>query len=146
MIYNTLLKKNNGLEQPDHTWLSRPQWGAARFDENTRLMLHFLKSNQALIINMHQLEQAIVGRYDPASDLTPDVDLTILEAVEAGVSRCHIQLEVLDNMLRITDLGSMNGTSINGKLLKPYTSILLRDGDELQLGLLKCMVFFKKES
>jgi len=34
----------------------------------------------------------------------------------------------------VEDLGSINGTFINGKRLAPYLPEMLNDGDSLQLG------------
>jgi pSer/pThr/pTyr-binding forkhead associated (FHA) protein len=49
----------------------------------------------------------------------------------ALVSRLHCQLSATDDVLRVKDLGSTNGTFVNGKRI---TSARLQDGDRLAVG------------
>ena len=64
----------------------------------------------------------VIGR-DPDTDVTIDV---------AGVSRRHAQIIVSDGAATIEDLGSKNGTSVDGtQLTGPHT---LADGDQIRLG------------
>jgi pSer/pThr/pTyr-binding forkhead associated (FHA) protein len=44
--------------------------------------------------------------------------------------------------LFIRDLGSTNGTRLNGALLSPEQPVRLRDGDELELGQFRTVVRF----
>ncbi len=73
---------------------------------------------------------------------TPDVDLTAYEGDEKGVSRRHIRIECKHHLLYVFDLGSRNGTWLNGRLLVTNSRYLLRDGDELRLGRLKVRLRF----
>ena len=52
--------------------------------------------------------------------------------MDTSVSRRHAQLSVQDDNLTIEDLGSANGTMVNGRLISEPTH--LRDGDEVTLG------------
>jgi serine/threonine-protein kinase len=66
----------------------------------------------------------------------------------AGVSRHHCLLEIAPSDIRVTDLGSRNGTYVNGKWIgqrtaarpspepagMPCWSARLRDGDEVRVG------------
>jgi hypothetical protein len=89
------------------------------------------------------VESLIIGRYsDSTSDAQPDVDLDPLGAKEAGVSRRHIQITHRKDMVYVSDLGSSNGTWLNGHRLFAHTARLLRSGDELRLGTLKITVTF----
>lgn len=64
----------------------------------------------------------VVGR-SPSADLIIDCD---------GVSREHARFTVAsDSVVHVLDLGSTNGTSINGELVSLR---LLRDGDRIELG------------
>lgn len=66
----------------------------------------------------------VVGREAPA-----DVTIPIVT-----VSSAHARLEVVGGGLEIEDLGSTNGTFIDGIELKPNTKAALTVGQELVLG------------
>lgn len=51
-----------------------------------------------------------------------------------SVSREHIQLLYADGNLYAEDLGSTNGTKINGCLLNPREPVVLQNNDQLELG------------
>ena len=81
------------------------------------------------------LNKAIhMGRLDPASDVFPEIDLTEDNGLEKGVSRRHARILKREGTVVVEDLGSINGTFINGKRLAPYLPEMLNDGDSLQLG------------
>lgn len=75
-----------------------------------------------------------LGRLDPASDVFPEVDLTSDNGLEKGVSRRHARILKREGTVVVEDLGSINGTFINGKRLAPYLPEALHHGDQLQLG------------
>ena len=58
------------------------------------------------------------------------------------VSRLHLRLQVEDNKLHVTDLGSFNGTQVNGVSLAKDESTLLKNNDELNIGTFSCKVNF----
>lgn len=86
--------------------------------------------------------RAVLGRTDHKRAKHPDVDLTHFGAIERGVSREHVRLEVKDERLLITDLDSSNGTSLRGKPLRPFTPIKVRSGDDVVLGRLAFKILF----
>lgn len=58
-----------------------------------------------------------------------------LQLPESSVSRYHAFLKVDDDgMARITDLGSTNGTYLNGERVSDHAPVILRDGDRLRFG------------
>jgi hypothetical protein len=75
-----------------------------------------------------------LGRSDPARNIFPEVDLTDYLAMERGVSREHAAIFGRGNLILIEDLGSTNGTLLNGERLDPYMPEPLQHGDQLQLG------------
>jgi pSer/pThr/pTyr-binding forkhead associated (FHA) protein len=77
----------------------------------------------------------LIGRLDPTANILPEVDLSS-EAHEKGISRRHARIFKHEGNLVIEDLGSANGSYINGKRLVPYLFEHLSDGDLLQLGTL----------
>ncbi len=87
--------------------------------------------------------QLIIGRGDPtATSRDPDVDLAPYNATEMGVSRQHIELTWKNDLIYVVDMGSTNGTLLNGQRLLTGIARLLRDGDELVIGHLPVRVRF----
>lgn len=70
------------------------------------------------------------------------LDFTQFDAYEAGVSRIHAGLFGRENFLTIQDLGSTNGTLLNGGRLVPYQHVPLRDGDIVMLGDFQIQIAF----
>ena len=70
---------------------------------------------------------AVIGR-DPAESSHVVVD--------ASVSRVHARVYARDGVLHVEDLGSTNGTFLNGRRLAERQGVRIRDGDELELGAL----------
>jgi len=60
-----------------------------------------------------------------------DADLAVAEPT---ISRLHAALERRGDALTLEDLGSTNGTRVNGRR---ETRARLRDGDEIELGRLQ---------
>jgi len=60
---------------------------------------------------------------------------------DASVSSNHAQFEVGSNSLTITDLGSTNGTLVNGGRITPNQPVPLRDGDRLVFGTVEFRVW-----
>jgi hypothetical protein len=74
-----------------------------------------------------------IGRVDSVSEIFPEVDVS--DAPEAkGVSRRHVRVFRQTKWVVIEDLGSVNGTYLNGKRLDPYIPEQLSSGDIIQLG------------
>jgi hypothetical protein len=83
-----------------------------------------------------QRKEIVIGRSSEAQTVHPNIDLADVQGAELGVSRLHLALiydETL-NVLQIHDLGSANGTSVNGQKIHPSERRILRNGDELALG------------
>lgn len=79
-------------------------------------------------------ENLVFGRADVGVSEQPDVDLTIYQAADFGVSRRHLRLSATKEQLTVTDLRSGNGTMINGAKLEPEKPYVLKHKDVLQLG------------
>lgn len=86
--------------------------------------------------------QFVLGRADASANFAPDIDLTDYGAQEKGVSRRHAQMTTANNRLTLRDLGSANGTFINGKRATPMVEYRLRHGDILSLGRFELQVNF----
>lgn len=80
----------------------------------------------------------VIGRGSDGPD-APDLDLTALQAYENGVSRRHAMLRPTNNSLYLIDLGSTNGTTVNG-LPTGKGAVALRRHDHLTIGQLNMRV------
>lgn len=83
----------------------------------------------------------VIGREGSANEI-PEVNLGPYGGRERGVSRRHALLRVDRRQLLLVDLGSSNGTWLNGTQLSSQEPIRLENGDELRLGKLVIKVFF----
>jgi two-component sensor histidine kinase/putative methionine-R-sulfoxide reductase with GAF domain len=68
------------------------------------------------------------------------VDLRPYQAREYGVSRQHAKIVGTDSALSVVDLGSTNGTSVNGDPLTANVPQTLTSGDVLRLGGLELVI------
>lgn len=84
----------------------------------------------------------LMGRRDPDASFTPDIDFYSFAAMMLGVSRKHAVLHRISDQLMVEDLGSRNGTFIDGVPLKAYEKYPLYSGAELRLGDLHFKVLF----
>jgi pSer/pThr/pTyr-binding forkhead associated (FHA) protein len=90
------------------------------------------------------LGQAIlIGRMDTRQGIWPEVDLTLDEGAEKGVSRNHAMVRTSDEGVVLVDLGSTNGTRINDRRLSPERPHLLRNGDAVRFGNLLVRVYLE---
>jgi len=89
--------------------------------------------------------EMVMGRSTKNVSVRPEIDLATVGGAELGVSRLHAVLsyEATGEMIHIYDLGSANGTYINGRRLHPTERRVLRDGDELRLGRLMLRAQFR---
>jgi pSer/pThr/pTyr-binding forkhead associated (FHA) protein len=56
------------------------------------------------------------------------------------VSRRHARIQRQRTQFFVEDLGSANGTFLNGQRLTPYLPHPLHDGDELQAGRVRMQI------
>jgi len=85
-----------------------------------------------------------IGRVVEGQPILPDVDLSQYEAFSQGVSRLHAALRVNAQQVFITDLGSSNGTRVNGQKIAPNTDTPLNHGDVIALGKFKIQILIRK--
>lgn len=118
--------------------------GTSKFNSNSVLYIS-VERQHTPIARYVQEEPIILGRVDPdeATELTrKDVNLTPYQARERGVSRKHVHIFKKGGELFIADLGSSNGTTLNGATIQPGEVHQLRDGDEIILGRMMLWVNF----
>lgn len=82
--------------------------------------------------------ETVVGRSHPRDPVSPDVDLYALGVEDARTaSRRHCRVFLDQDEFYIEDLGSMNGTFLNGQSLTPGQPCQLSDGDQIVAGRVK---------
>ncbi|GAB4575213.1 MAG: FHA domain-containing protein [Anaerolineae bacterium] len=122
--------------------LTAPAWGRARLSEAQYVVLRVLGTRTSFNLRIKEGEPLVLGRSEDQILDPRFINLYACNATEKGVSRKHLQLGLQGQMLRVEDLDSTNGTFINGRRLKPHEPVLVRDGDEIQLGQLRIHVLF----
>jgi hypothetical protein len=77
-----------------------------------------------------------VGRSDVAQNWHPELDLIPFggAAPDLGVSRHQARIQRTGDTFSITDVGSTNGTFVNGKALEYNQPVDLHDGDSVAFG------------
>jgi FHA domain len=77
------------------------------------------------------LDENLVGRRSDAKKIYPEIDIS-----DPGVSHRHLKIVRQANGSFVAlELGSANGTTLNGATLKPGLPTPIAAGDELQIGL-----------
>ena len=77
----------------------------------------------------------LVGRSDPVTGITPDVDLTPLDS-QRSTSRRHAKLYQMGDIFYVMEeIGVMNGTYVNGIRLATGVPVAVANGDVLKFGL-----------
>ena len=103
--------------------------------------LHLLDTGQVLPLTGRN--EFTMGRVSEGQPIMPDIDLSPYQAYASGVSRLHAVVKREDQRIILMDLGSANGTYINGKRLTANVEQVLNHGDIVALGKLKIQVLLK---
>jgi pSer/pThr/pTyr-binding forkhead associated (FHA) protein len=107
------------------------------------ICLRIGQDEKVRVLEISLVKPIRLGRSDPMEDIFPEVDLTDDQGKEYGVSREHACIFQRDNAVEVEDLGSTNGTLLNGERLAPYISRSMKDGDQIQMGKLLIEVSFE---
>jgi CRP-like cAMP-binding protein len=79
--------------------------------------------------------ETTIGRIDPVTGIRPDVDLTNLDG-QRSVSRRHAKVVYQGGEFRIVEeIGTMNGTFVNGRRIPTGQPVPIKDGDKIRSGL-----------
>lgn len=128
-------------EQIDTPPASDAHLRTAKFPVGASITIKLREVDSPMIFPIDE-EALVVGRRDPNTGYTPDVDFYRYAGYLLGVSRKHARLFRQDESLILEDLGSHNGTFINGGRLSPREQRPIRDGDTVSLGDLQFNIFF----
>jgi len=108
---------------------------------NSWLSLHLMDSGK--ILPLASRNEFTLGRLSEGQPIMPDIDLTPYQAYASGVSRLHAVVKRDGNQVMVMDLGSSNGTYLNGRRLNPHMEETLNHGDIVALGKLKLQVLLR---
>lgn len=103
-----------------------------------RLVLFFPLETDPYILEIS--DSASLGRTDLRAGIHPTIDLTPYNAGLLGVSRFHAIISRVNTRFHLKDMGSTNGTRINGVKIPSYRLIPFKSGDALRLGHLNILV------
>lgn len=110
---------------------------------NSWISLHLMDSGK--ILPLASRTEFTMGRLSEGQPIMPDIDLTPYQAYASGVSRLHAVVKREANNTIVMDLGSSNGTYLNGRRLNPHTEEELKHGDVVALGKLKIQVLLRSD-
>jgi hypothetical protein len=117
----------------------RPELDSA--PANSWLSLHLMDSGK--ILPLASRNEFTLGRLSEGQPIMPDIDLTPYQAYASGVSRLHAVVKRDGIQALVMDLGSSNGTYVNGRRLNPHMEESLSHGDILALGKLKIQILLR---
>lgn len=117
---------------PDHTT------AALRAGLPARLRL--VVWNQGGFMEVPGYKEIIIGRVTSTSEV--DVDLSVFNAQNLGISRQHLQIMPHGRRLMVKDLNSANGSKLNNKTMTAGYVYDLNHGDQLTLGDMHIQVYF----
>lgn len=94
---------------------------------------------------LHVYKELIIGR---PSDATFDsvLDLSELGAYAMGVSRRHVKIQRTAAGFEVVDLGSRNGSWLNGERLAPNKPYPFASGAELRIGKMQLLIVYHPAS
>ncbi|GAP14610.1 protein containg FOG: FHA domain [Longilinea arvoryzae] len=102
------------------------------------LSLHLVECGQ--VLHLAGRNEFTFGRVTEGQPILPDVDLSPYEAYSQGVSRLHASIKIVGQRVTVMDLGSSNGTRVNGQKIIPHVDYPLSHGDIVSLGKLKFQI------
>ena len=82
-------------------------------------------------------EETSVGRRDPVTGINPEIDLTPADT-QRSISRRHAKIFRRDARFYVREeIGTMNGTFVNGERVETGLPVEFKHGDEVRFGLIK---------
>jgi hypothetical protein len=107
--------------------------------------LYVLGMNKPIVIAKEK--EFVIGRQVDDSVVMdvqePTINLSPYGAFKMGISRRHATIRQMENGYEIVDLGSTNGTWLNGQRLVPYKNYPLKNGSQLRMGRMHLLVMLR---
>jgi hypothetical protein len=120
--YHTLEQRTTLLTPMDATVLL----SASSLQHGVKAARPYLEWNLDGAVKMVRIEKSpfVIGRMGQGVDFGHQ---------ETGVSRIHAEITIENDQNMLKDLGSRNGTFINGEIMVPYRMYSLQEGDIVKL-------------
>ena len=127
------------IKTDDLAFLSLTERTMRAMDETN----HALKEGPCLILYLASRFEPVklwtksritIGRNDKSRQIYPTLDLSNDYGLRLGISRLHAEIYYYDSRYHIRDLGSTNGTWVNGERVLPPESTPIEYGDSIRLG------------
>lgn len=116
----------------------RPSVDPSELEKNA--VYFYIEGHEEPLV-VRDVSEFVVGRQSHNTG-TLVVDLQPYQAYILGVSRVHARISRNGNQVNVEDLGSANGTRVNGDLVASYRPRQISSGDQLQLGSMMIYVFY----
>ncbi len=94
--------------------------------------------SQPVLLDSFGKTPLLIGRSGPRTPHAPDIDLSVLPGGET-VSHRHAQLQKQGEQWVLIPLPSRNGTFVGGTPLPPHQPYVLRSGDVISFGSIRCV-------
>jgi len=95
-------------------------------------LAYFISKTSGNVFPVYKNE-VLLGRFDSVTGTAPDVDLTN-EDQARNISRRHARLVIKNGAFLVAEeIGTMNGTFVDGEKLENNVLHPIKDGDELML-------------
>lgn len=131
-------KPPEGINIAETASSSIPTRKVIQKQKDPNISLHLVENGK--VIHLSDKKDFTLGRAVEGQSILPDVDLSAYEAFSQGVSRMHVSLRIFNGDVYVMDLGSSNGTKINGQKIVPHVEYSISHGDLVTLGRLKVQV------
>lgn len=98
-----------------------------------------IELGSGMVLPLSREKETTVGRLDPVTGIHPDIDLTPVDD-KRSTSRRHarIRKEEDGSFSVIEDIGTMNGTFVNGVRLDTGHAFPMKPGDSVVFGTVEC--------
>ena len=98
---------------------------------------HLAVLDTSIVLRVKREGTTLVGRKDPVTEIYPDIDLSPYDT-SRSISRRHAKFVVRNAQVFLQeDIGTTNGTFINGDKLQKGEFYAVNSGDEVQFGLVR---------
>ena len=105
-------------------------------------VLHFILTDNKTILSATTDQEILIGRRSRQTDPIVTIDLIKYQGHELGVSRMHLMIAIVNQVLCVQDLNSVNGSTLNDQRMIPLKWYPLHSGDVLILSNLKLRLRF----
>ena len=123
-----ILARQSGGTGEEREGEPRPSAGTVQAEA----IAYFISASTGNVFPIFKTD-ALIGRFDSVTGMHPEVDLTG-EDQSRNISRRHARLVVKEGKFFVAEeIGTMNGTFLNGKKLANGVLTPIKDGDELVL-------------